>query len=93
MRHCMGMKHHIMHHWMHNCAKKRLAMSIASAMAEMPIAKIPSPVFLMGAFGSLVTSLVLFIKGKKHESLFVGQWTPTFLILGIYRKLLRMAGF
>jgi hypothetical protein len=93
MKHCMGMKHHLMHHCMKNGMKKRLAMRIASVMAEMPIARIPSPVFLAGACISMILSMVLFIKDKKHESLFVGQWAPTFLILGIYRKLLRLAGF
>lgn len=89
MKHCMGMKHHIMHSQM----KKKMAMRIASVMAEMPIARIPSPVFLIGAFLSMIGSLILFIKGKRHESLFIGQWAPTFFILGIYRKLLRLAGF
>jgi hypothetical protein len=30
--------------------------------------------------------------GRQHESLFVGQWAPTFLILGLYNKLVEVAG-
>ena len=37
-------------------------------------------------------SLVLQISGKKEESLFVGQWAPSFLILGVYNKLVKVAG-
>jgi hypothetical protein len=29
---------------------------------------------------------------KKEESLFVGQWAPTFLILGVYNKLVKQLG-
>jgi hypothetical protein len=30
--------------------------------------------------------------GEKHKSLFVGQWAPTFLILGLYNKLVKVEG-
>jgi hypothetical protein len=30
--------------------------------------------------------------GKKEESLFVGQWAPTFLILGLYNKIVKVLG-
>jgi hypothetical protein len=29
------------------------------------------------------------ISGKPHASTFVGQWAPTFLILGLYSKLVK----
>jgi hypothetical protein len=29
---------------------------------------------------------------RKHDALFVGQWAPTFLILGLYNKLVKVAG-
>ena len=32
------------------------------------------------------------MSGKDHEALFVGQWAPTFLILGLYNKLVKVAG-
>jgi hypothetical protein len=32
------------------------------------------------------------MSGKKEASLFVGQWAPTFLILGLYNKLVKIAG-
>ena len=30
--------------------------------------------------------------GSKHASVFVGQWAPTFLILGLYNKLVKQLG-
>ncbi len=55
-------------------------------------AKLPSDVFLWAAVGSIAASLGLLIAGRKHRSLFVGQWAPTFLILGLYNKLVKVAG-
>jgi len=30
--------------------------------------------------------------GDKHRSQFNGQWAPSFLLLGIYNKLVKVAG-
>jgi hypothetical protein len=30
--------------------------------------------------------------GHQHVSLFVGQWAPTFLILGLYNKIVKELG-
>ena len=59
---------------------------------EQQTAKLPSDVFLWAAGASIVGSLVLQFSGRQHESLFVGQWAPTFLILGLYNKLVKVAG-
>ncbi len=59
---------------------------------EQQTAKLPSDTFLWIAGGAIVTSLVLKISGRDHESLFVGQWAPTFLILGLYNKMVKLLG-
>jgi len=61
-------------------------------MIEEQTAKLPSDVFLWAAGGSIVGSLILQAMGKQHESLFVGQWAPTLLILGLYNKIVKVAG-
>src|SRR4051794_32485889 len=61
-------------------------------MIEDQTARLPSDLFLWAAFGSIGGSLLLQCMGKQHESLFVGQWAPTFLILGLYNKLVKVAG-
>jgi len=59
---------------------------------ESQTAKLPSDLFLWAAGGSIAASLLLQFSGKQHESLFVGQWAPTFLILGLYNKIVKVAG-
>ena len=64
---------------------------VAAAIEEQT-AKLPSDLFLWVALGSIAVSLALQVTGQKKSSLFVGQWAPTFLILGLYNKLVKLEG-
>ena len=55
-------------------------------------ARLPSDTFLWLAGGSILGSLALKMSGRDHEALFVGQWAPTFLLLGVYNKIVKVAG-
>jgi len=55
-------------------------------------AGVPSDTFLWLACGSIAASLGFKIAGRDHEALFVGQWAPTFLIMGLYNKLVKQLG-
>lgn len=59
---------------------------------ETQTAKLPSDTFLWLAWGSIAASLVLKISGRERDALFVGQWAPTFLIHGVYNKLVKQLG-
>jgi hypothetical protein len=59
---------------------------------EQQTAKLPSDLFLWAAVGSIIMALVLKGVSKHHDSTFVGQWAPTFLLLGIYNKLVKQHG-
>ena len=59
---------------------------------EQQTAKVPSDWFLWAALASIGTSLTLQMSGQKHASTFVGQWAPTFLLLGLYNKLVKRLG-
>ena len=59
---------------------------------EQQTAKLPSDLFLWAAFGSIAASLIFKGTGKDHHAGFVGQWAPTFLLLGIYNKLVKLHG-
>ncbi len=59
---------------------------------EEQTAKLPSDLFLWLAGGSIAASLTLKFVGRTHDALFVGQWAPTLLILGLYNKLVKVAG-
>ena len=64
---------------------------LASAI-EQQTAKLPSDTFLWLALGSIAASLTLKISGRDKDALFVGQWAPTFLLLGVYNKLVKQLG-
>jgi hypothetical protein len=68
-------------------AEGRLARAI-----EEQTARLPSDTFLWAAVGSLGVSAALQLAGRRHASLFVGQWVPAFLLLGIYNKLVKELG-
>lgn len=65
---------------------------VVARTIEQQTAKLPSDVFLWAAGASIVGSLCLQFSGKQHEALFVGQWAPTFLLLGLYNKIVKVAG-
>ncbi len=59
---------------------------------EQQTAKLPSDMFLWAAVGSIGASAVLQLMGKKNASLFVGEWVSPFLLLGVYNKIVKVAG-
>ena len=59
---------------------------------ENQTAKLPSDTFLWAAAASIATSAALQMMGNKNASVFVGQWAPTLLILGLYNKLVKQLG-
>jgi hypothetical protein len=58
---------------------------------EKRTANIPSIAFLVLAGASIAGSLSCYFMDKKHASLLIGEWVPTFLILGLYNKLVKQA--
>jgi hypothetical protein len=52
----------------------------------------PSDTFLWAAGASIAGALTLQLMNRRETSLFVGQWSPTLLILGLYTKLVKVAG-
>lgn len=51
--------------------------------------QVPEQVWYWAALGSIIVSAGFFLSGKRDWSIFVGQWPPTFLLFGLYHKLLR----
>ena len=57
---------------------------------EHQTGKIPSVVFLNLAFASMAGSLYIAAKKKKTGwANFVGLWAPSFMLMGIYNKLIK----
>ena len=65
---------------------------IVARTIEEQTAKLPSDIFLWGALGSIGVSLYFELRGNAEKSRFVGQWVSPFLLLGVYNKLVKLAG-
>jgi hypothetical protein len=50
---------------------------------------IPEQAWYWAALASVAASAGLWLAGKRDWSTFVGQWPPTFLLLGLFHKQLR----
>ena len=51
--------------------------------------RIPEQMWYWGAISSILASAALKLLKKDDWSIFVGQWPPTFLLFGLYHRLLR----
>ncbi len=51
--------------------------------------QVPQSVWYWAALGSIIASATLFLMGRRDWSIFVGQWPPTFLLFGMFHKILR----
>ena len=72
-------------------SQKHTEGSVAKAI-EQQTAKLPSDVYLWEAGGAIATSAVFQLLGKPKASLFLGQWVAPFLLLGVYNKIVKVAG-
>ena len=59
---------------------------------EQQTAKLPSDVFLWAALGSMGAAAILRMMGKKHASLFVGDWVAPIMLFGVYNKIVKTQG-
>ncbi len=59
---------------------------------EQQTAKLPSDLFLWAALGSITASLTFQLMGDERKANFIGHWAPTFLLLGLYNKLVKLHG-
>ncbi len=64
-----------------------------AAAIEDYTARIPSDVYLWASLGSMAISATLKIMDREKDALFVGQWAPSFLMLGLYNKFVKMQGY
>ena len=76
----------------HTREAERHAEGPVARTIEEYTAQLPSDTFLWAAGASILGSLTLMATGNRHGALFVGQWAPTFLLLGIYNKIVKVAG-
>lgn len=59
---------------------------------EEQTAKMPSDIFLWTALSTMGISLFLQTSGQRHKGLLFGQMVAPILILGLYNKIVKVAG-
>ena len=59
---------------------------------ESQTSKIPSSGYLAAAVGAMAVSAIFKIAGKDDWALFIGQWAPSFLVIGVYNKMVKQHG-
>lgn len=72
-------------------ARKHTEGPVAHAI-ENYTAQVPSDWFLWAAGGSILASLTLHCLNRKEDAQFVGQWVAPFMLLGVYNKIVKVAG-
>ena len=50
--------------------------------------QVPGEVWYWAALSSIAVSAVLFLMGRRDWSIFTGQWAPTFILFGVFHKLI-----
>jgi hypothetical protein len=59
---------------------------------EKYTATVPSSTYLGVAVGAMAISLALQLGGRGKWGNFIAQWVPTWLIIGVYNKLVKLEG-
>ena len=59
---------------------------------EAYTAAIPSTSYLGVAVGAMALSLICQLTGRGKWGNFIAQWVPTWLIIGVYNKLVKLEG-
>lgn len=77
---------------MENILNQRRDEGKVAKAIENQTAKLPSDTFLWASIGAMGLSLALQCLGKKHVSLFIGQWAAPFLLFGVYNKIVKVEG-
>jgi hypothetical protein len=59
---------------------------------ESQTAQVPSVGYLGAAVAAMAASAALKLAGKGEAALFIGQWAPAILLMGVYNKLVKQHG-
>ncbi len=55
-------------------------------------AALPSSAYLAIAIAAMAASLALQVSGREKWGNFIAQWVPTWLVIGLYNKLVKLEG-
>lgn len=69
---------------------KQYKSELPNEIIEEQTKKIPNLLFLGLSLASILASASLTASNKKAAGNFVGLWVPTFLLLGLYNKMVKI---
>jgi hypothetical protein len=61
-------------------------------IVEQQTARVPSSIFLVASFVSMLLTVFLEISGHQRWSRFIGMWVAPLLLMGVYNKLVKIFG-
>lgn len=70
-------------------AAAEISGSMERNWANEPVNSTARSVLMAGAGLAVLGSLVMQMTGRKHESLFMGQWAPTLLLVALWYQLVK----
>lgn len=68
------------------------AEGLLARLIEQQTARLPSDFFLWCSLGAMGASVYLRLTDRKEISQYVGMWAPSFLIMGVYNKMVKLWG-
>ena len=83
---------HTMQGGMQTSMGQQHSEGVVARTIEQQTAKLPSDMFLWAAVGSMGASAIFQLMGKKHASLFIGDWVAPLLLFGVYNKIVKVQG-
>lgn len=75
-----------------NAEQPRATEDSFTKSIEQYSARMPSSAYLGVAVGAMILSLALQVAGRGKWGNFIAQWMPTWLIIGLYNKLVKLEG-
>jgi hypothetical protein len=68
---------------------QRGAEPLERGLAREPVNSTIRTVCLIGAGASILGSLMMQIRGRKGEALFIGQWAPTLIAFALWYQIVK----
>lgn len=70
-------------------ATRNVSEPMERGLGNEPANSMIRTVCLAAAGGAILGSLTMQIMGRKHESLFIGQWAPTFIAIALWYQIVK----
>lgn len=70
-------------------ATRNISEPMERGLGNEPANSLIRTICLAAAGGAILGSLTMQIMGRKHESLFVGQWAPTFIAIALWYQIVK----